>query len=79
MILAADHPVIAERLSVAFQAASVRAAKLGDPDFSGVSAKQGRFRVELLQQDVETIRRLTVQQLGPKLGVVAGFNSLDGD
>ena len=82
-ILAQDHlerapvlaPVLADALADALEAAS----KVDDPVFAAVADPAGRFRVELLQQRVETIRHLVQGQLGPALGVAAGFNALDGD
>ena len=63
----------------AFDNAIARARNLDDPIFAGVSDPQTRFRVEVLQQNVDLIRRILSESLGPKLGVAAGFNSLDGD
>lgn len=63
----------------AYRQAIQRAAELGDPVFAGVSEPQGRFRVEALQQSVNVIRRLLAEEVGPRLGIAAGFNSLDGD
>ena len=63
----------------AFATAIRRAENLDDPVFAGVSTPQGRLRVEVLQQDIGKIRQLLTQQVGPQLGISAGFNSLDGD
>lgn len=56
-----------------------RANDLNDPTFAGVVEPQGRFRVEVLQQNVNLIRQQVAEELGKDLGVAAGFNSLDGD
>lgn len=56
-----------------------RARDLDDPVFAGVSDPQGRFRVETLQQEIRSIRQRLAEELGPRLGIAAGFNSLDGD
>jgi len=40
---------------------------------------QGRIRVEVLQQSIEIIALLCREELGPALGVVTGFNAMDGD
>ncbi|KIC41767.1 peptidase M75 [Ruegeria sp. ANG-S4] len=77
--LSADHPDVTEDFQAAFDRAIQRAQSLGDPNFAGVSTPEGRFRVEALQQTVSDIRRIANTQLGPALGIGAGFNSLDGD
>jgi hypothetical protein len=66
-------------LSDAFGAALARAADLDDPVFAGVSDPQERLRIEVLQQRIRDVRTLVISELGPSLGVAAGFNSLDGD
>lgn len=66
-------------LDAAFAKALRRAEALDDPVFAGVAAPQGRLRVEVLQQHVDLIRQQIAQDLGPALGITAGFNSLDGD
>lgn len=74
-----DHPEIASDLDAAFAKAIDRAQALDDPSLAGVSDPQGRFRVEALQQSIDDIRAITATELGPTLGINAGFNSLDGD
>lgn len=66
-------------LDGAFASALDRASALDDPVFAGVSEPQGRLRVEALQQNINTIRTILDAQIGPSLGIAAGFNSLDGD
>ena len=68
-----------EGLAEAFETAISRAKVLDDPVFAGVADPQGRLRVEVLQQDIEEIRRILAESLGPSLGIAAGFNALDGD
>ncbi|MEL6958346.1 MAG: imelysin family protein [Pseudomonadota bacterium] len=68
-----------EDLDLAFKAALQRAKDLNDPVFSSVSTPQGRLKVEVLQQSIETIRSILNEDVGPSLGIAAGFNSLDGD
>ena len=77
--LSADHPEIAADLDRAFDNAITRAQSLDDPSFAGVATPEGRFRVEALQQLIYNIRTLASAELGPTLGISAGFNSLDGD
>lgn len=68
-----------ESLEQAFAAAIRRAKELDDPVFASVSEPQGRFRVEDLQQDIHVLRRRLSEEVGQRLGIAAGFNSLDGD
>ncbi len=77
---------LAEQLSMndpkveeAFNAAIQRATELDDPILAGVASPQERFRIEVLKQDIDNIRRILAEQVGPSLGIAAGFNSLDGD
>ncbi len=68
-----------EALDRAFGRALERAETLDDPVFAGVAEPQGRLRVEVLQQAINDIRTLVSEDLGPRLGIAAGFNSMDGD
>ncbi len=63
----------------AFGRALDRAKNLQDPVFAGVSDPMGRLRIEALQQRIADVQTRASQDLGPALGVAAGFNSLDGD
>ncbi|UXX82240.1 imelysin family protein [Roseovarius pelagicus] len=77
--LAGEDADLAERLAAAFDHAKERLAGLDDPIFAGVAAPQSRIRIEAVQQAVDDIRDLVAAELGPRLGVSAGFNALDGD
>ncbi|MEX0351345.1 MAG: imelysin family protein [Paracoccaceae bacterium] len=77
--LAEGYPGTAAELDAAFDRSIALAERLEDPDFAGVATPQGRFRVEALKNSIDEIRAITATQLGPQLGVAAGFNSLDGD
>ncbi len=74
-MLSQDDPDI----DATYAAALATAETLDDPAFAGVSTPQGRVRVEALQQKISGIRGILASNLGPRLGVAAGFNSLDGD
>ncbi|MEM9342410.1 MAG: imelysin family protein [Pseudomonadota bacterium] len=63
----------------AFADALDRAKGLDDPVFAGVADPQTRFPIDVLQTRITSIRRLLAEEIGPELGVTAGFNSLDGD
>lgn len=77
--LSADHPQIAADLDNAFDKAIIRTRELDDPTLAGVSTPSGRIRVEALQQMINDILTIAATELGPTLGISAGFNSLDGD
>lgn len=70
---------LSSKLALSFDRALAQLSNLEDPTFASVSVPQTRIKVEALQQSVETIRTIVRDELGPKLGVAAGFNSLDGD
>jgi predicted lipoprotein len=77
--ISADDPELSERIASSFTRAAALLSELNDPIFAGVAEPQVRFKVEVVQQSVDTIRTLILSELGPTLGVAAGFNSLDGD
>lgn len=79
LLLARSAPELAERFATGFDKSLNKADQLDDPVFAGVATVRGRFRVEALQQSIDDIRALTASDLGPTLGVAAGFNALDGD
>ncbi|PVA05276.1 imelysin family protein [Thalassorhabdomicrobium marinisediminis] len=79
LYLAAEDDALAQRLGEQFDTALARLDALADPTFAGVADPQTRLKIEVLQQDVNAIRDTVQQELGPTLGVAAGFNALDGD
>ncbi len=79
LALAQDAPEIHHQLQTQFDHALARAAALEDPVFAGVVDPQKRLRIEALKQTISDLRVTVATQLGPHLGVSAGFNSLDGD
>jgi len=62
-----------------FKIALERAEQIDDPVLALVATPQGRLRVEVLQQKIDIIRQHLAEEVGPSLGIAAGFNSLDGD
>lgn len=77
--LSAGNPPLRDTLAAAFDKATAQLGTLDDPAFAGVATPQGRLKVEIIQQSVDAIRALVRDELGPALGVAAGFNALDGD
>ena len=67
------------KLGAPFDRALSLLAELNDPVFAGVAAPHTRIKIEIVQQSVDEIRRIIRHELGPKLGVRAGFNAMDGD
>ncbi|AML52267.1 imelysin family protein [Falsihalocynthiibacter arcticus] len=78
-ILAEGNPSLQQKFTEAFETSQARLTKVNDPRFASVTNVQDRFLLELVQQSIDHIREISATELGPKLGVAAGFNSLDGD
>ncbi|MCL3883155.1 imelysin family protein [Marivita sp. GX14005] len=79
LMLSAGNETLRTRFEEEFQTALDRLDAADDPVFAGVADPQSRLRLEIVQQAIDAIRETAEQDLGPSLGVAAGFNSLDGD
>ncbi|MBQ4824669.1 imelysin family protein [Leisingera sp. HS039] len=79
LALADSREDLQAKITAAFAKARKKAGTLNDPVFAGVADPASRFRIESLQQEIKNLRALVTGELGPALGVAAGFNSLDGD
>ncbi|WP_282092640.1 imelysin family protein [Epibacterium ulvae] len=79
LALAVEAPEVRSTLDRQFYRVISRAARLDDPTLAGVSDPQKRLRIEAVKQGIQDLRSTVATQLGPHLGVSAGFNSLDGD
>lgn len=77
--LATSNKNISERLAISFDRPLTQITNLASPTFASVAEPQTRLKVEIIQQSIEDIRAIVRDELGPTLGVAAGFNSLDGD
>ena len=55
------------------------AERLADPALAGVAEPMSRVRIEALQTSIRSAIDIAAAELGPALGVQAGFNSADGD
>lgn len=77
--LSVRDPALSERLNDRFAHALMQLENLDDPVLATVSDPQSRLKLEIIQQSIDAIRDLVREELGPTLGVAAGFNSLDGD
>lgn len=72
-------PAINADIRAGFDVAISEVERLDDSTLASVADPQGRFRIEVIQQRINELRELIVTEMGPSLGVSAGFNSLDGD
>jgi predicted lipoprotein len=77
--LAVSDTALSDTLDRQFQDAIGKLEALDDPIFASVAAPQTRLRVEVIGQSIGAIRTTVQTELGPTLGVAAGFNALDGD
>lgn len=77
--LAQGDEVLVVSLLEAFDAVIARIGEMDDPAFAGVSTPAQRFRLEALMNDIHALEARLRAELGPRLGVSAGFNGLDGD
>lgn len=78
-ILSSADPELQLEIGGQFSLALDRLRSLDDPTFASVADPQGRVRIEVIQQRIQELQLLIATELGPVLGVAAGFNSLDGD
>ncbi|QHQ35259.1 imelysin family protein [Algicella marina] len=77
--LAEGDSALQEKLDRAYQRTLTLAGRVEDPVFADIGNPQERLAVESLQQAMRRLSELALVEIGPKLGVVAGFNSMDGD
>ncbi|QXT38959.1 imelysin family protein [Gymnodinialimonas ceratoperidinii] len=77
--LTSAMPDLHDDMIAAFDAVIAGLEQLDDPTLASVADPQGRLRIEALQQRISELRQLILTEIGPSLGVSAGFNSLDGD
>ncbi|PWE28796.1 signal peptidase [Maritimibacter sp. 55A14] len=63
----------------AFATALETARELDDPLFADAGTPSGRLKLEILQQRIEAAADAARREIGPALGVSAGFNATDGD
>lgn len=78
-LLAPRDNDLQDRLAGQFDDARNKLIAFADPIFASIDDPQSRLKLEIIQQGVDNIRATVSQDLGPTLGVAAGFNALDGD
>lgn len=79
VLLGQGNDTLVAHLKASFEIPLSQLSALDDPTFSSVAQPQARLKIEVIQQSVEAVRGVVRSDLGPTLGVAAGFNSLDGD
>ncbi len=72
-------PQAVATVDLAFDEAEAAAARIGMDIPEAVAAPQTRLRVENLRTQLEFLREAIAANVGPALGVTAGFNAMDGD
>jgi predicted lipoprotein len=77
--LAQGDPDLAQRIKASVEKSLNLLTHLDDPTLASVTAPQSHLKIEVIQQSIDTTRALISAELGPRLGVAAGFNALDGD
>lgn len=77
--LAQSDPALVQRIKSSNEKTQGLLEKLGDPTFASVAQPQTHLKIEVIQQSIDATRAIISADLGPTLGVAAGFNSLDGD
>ncbi|MCW8841835.1 MAG: imelysin family protein [Rhodobacteraceae bacterium] len=78
-LLSTGAPSLAGQFHDGFGYVREAALALDDPTFATVSDPGKRLNIETLQAVLEDLREIAAIELGAHLGVVAGFNALDGD
>ncbi len=68
-----------ETLQTGYKAAIETSVSLNDPILAGVADLSKRLRVEIMKQKIDYVRQILADEVGPNLGIVPGFNALDGD
>ena len=77
--LTVSDPALARGIATGFDLVGQAAGRVDDPVFASVAMPQGRIHVEVLQQRTRELRQMLLTEMGPSLGISAGFNALDGD
>jgi len=77
--LSADSPDLQPRFADSFERAQTALTNLDDPIFRDIGDPVAWFKLKDVQTNLNQAWRLAEEELGPTLGVVAGFNALDGD
>lgn len=67
------------RTDAAYAQVRTAADHVKDPALGDVETPQGRLRVEVLQQAVQTLHDTIASEVGEPLGIAPGFNAQDGD
>lgn len=77
--LSANNGRLQNKLDKIYKKTLKKLDNLDDATLSGVTDPNKRFAIEVIHSDIRSILYLSQTELGPYLGVSAGFNSADGD
>ena len=77
--LAADQPDIQRGFVSNFVRTEVALDAVGDPVFANITDPIAWFALKDVQSNLNQAWQVAEEQLGPSLGISAGFNALDGD
>ena len=77
--LTKDHHELNSKFRDLFTLAIRDVTNINDPTLSGVSEPETWFKFKEIQTQIVSISLILRSELGPKLGVTAGFNASDGD
>jgi uncharacterized protein len=75
----ADEEQLDWAMRQGFGRAFGRLDAIGPPLHAAVADREARARVEALLAEVKGLRLLVAQELAPALGLLVGFNAMDGD
>lgn len=78
-MLSAGSPSLAAQFHEGFDYVRAASVALDDPVLATVSDPAKRLNIETIQAVLDDLREIAAVELGSHLGVVAGFNALDGD
>ncbi len=78
-MLSTGAPSLAAQFHEGFKFVREASIALDDPVFATVSDPAKRLNIETIRAVLDDLREIAAVELGSHLGVVAGFNALDGD
>ena len=63
----------------ALDRAIATALALPDPTLANLTDPQGRLKLDILRQDIQSAQDIATTEIGTALNVSVGFNAADGD
>lgn len=74
-----DGTTVKASFTDGFARAEAQLARIDDPTFAAVAEPSGRFQMDILKLELDYLRDEPMTILQDDLGVISGFNALDGD